>query len=106
MDSYERFEELLNINHKTAYAVSKATGISTVTLSNWKNGKYTPKQEKMQILADYFNVSVSYLMNGKEEEKKPLPEYDPDFIKVIDMYSKLNDEQKEIIKNMMKVMVK
>ena len=36
---YEKFEELLKENESTPYRVSKATGIATATLSDWKNGK-------------------------------------------------------------------
>ncbi len=63
---YEIFEKLLRERGVTAYKVAKDTGIGTATLSNWKNGKYTPKQDKMQKLADYFGVSIDYLMTGKD----------------------------------------
>ncbi|MPN11830.1 hypothetical protein SDC9_159138 [bioreactor metagenome] len=41
-------------------------------LSEWKKGSYTPKQDKLQKIADYFGVTVDYLMTGKEikPEKK------------------------------------
>ena len=63
---YENFEELCNKNNVKPNAVSKATGIHTATLTSWKQGKYTPKQDKLQLIADYFNVSVDYLMTGEE----------------------------------------
>lgn len=65
---YENFEELCNKNNVKPSAVSKSTGIHTATLTSWKQGKYTPKQDKLQLIADYFNVSVDYLMTGKEPE--------------------------------------
>ena len=52
----------------TPYKISQLTGIATSTLSDWKNGKSMPKQDKMQKIADLFNVSVDYLMTGKEKE--------------------------------------
>jgi transcriptional regulator with XRE-family HTH domain len=42
--------------------VSKDTGISTATLSNWKNGAYVPKVDKLMILAKYFDVSIEYFL--------------------------------------------
>lgn len=63
---YEIFEKLLRERGVTAYKVAKETGIGTATLSNWKNGKYTPKQDKMQKIADFFGVTVDYLMTGKD----------------------------------------
>lgn len=70
---YEIFEQLCREKGVTAYKVCKGTGITTATISNWKAGRYTPKQEKMQKIADYFGVSVEYLMTG--EEKRDDPKY-------------------------------
>ena len=36
-----------------------------------KAGRYTPKQDKMQKIADYFGVSIEYLMTGEEKEWEP-----------------------------------
>ena len=58
---YEIFENLLKEKNVTAYRVSKETGIATATLSDWKNGRSTPKQDKLQKIADYFEVSLDYL---------------------------------------------
>lgn len=71
---YEIFEQLLLKFGATAYQVAKATGISTATLTNWKKGRYTPKQDKLQKIADYFGVTVEYLMTGKNEPKEKAPE--------------------------------
>lgn len=60
---YEKFQYLLDKTHKTAYQVSKDTGISTATLSSWKNGNYTPKTDKLKILANYFGVSIEYFLS-------------------------------------------
>ena len=71
---YEIFVKLLEKYGLTAYKVSKATGIAGSTFSDWKNGRSNPKQDKLQKIADYFGVSLEYLMTGKEEvvkEKAP-----------------------------------
>ncbi|MRM91262.1 XRE family transcriptional regulator [Faecalicatena contorta] len=65
---YEIFSKLLQEFNVTPYKVSKETGVSQSTLSDWKRGISTPKQDKLQKLADYFNVSLEYLMTGKEKE--------------------------------------
>ena len=66
---YEYFQRLLDKYGVTAYKVAKETGISTVTLTNWKRGRYTPKPDKLQKIADYFGVPLSYLLTGKMEEE-------------------------------------
>ena len=73
---YEIFERLCKEKGVTAYRVCKETGLTTATISNWKAGRYTPKQEKMQKIADYFGVSLIYLMTGKDE-KPPEPQLPP-----------------------------
>ena len=65
---YEIFENLCNKNNVTPYRVCKETGLTTATISNWKAGRYTPKQDKLQKIADYFGVSLEYLMTGEEKE--------------------------------------
>lgn len=65
---YENFEKLCIEHNVKPATVSKETGISTATLSNWKNGNYTPKQDKLKLIADYFNVSIECVMTGKEKE--------------------------------------
>ncbi len=65
---YEIFSKLLQSNNETPYKVSKDTGVSQSTLSDWKLGKITPKSDTLKKLADHFGVSVDYLMTGKENE--------------------------------------
>lgn len=69
---YEIFMKLLEEKGVTAYKVSKATGIAGSTFTDWKTGRSTPKTDKLQKIADYFGVSLDYLMTGEEtpSEKK------------------------------------
>lgn len=59
---YETFRLLCEKKGIKPSDVSKATGISTATLTNWKQGKYTPKYPKLKAIADFFDVPVSDLM--------------------------------------------
>ncbi|MCI5996139.1 MAG: helix-turn-helix domain-containing protein [Blautia sp.] len=63
---YDKFEKLLKRNGVTPYRVHKETGISTATLSDWKNGKSQPKKDKIEKICEYFNVPLSYFY-GEEE---------------------------------------
>ncbi len=65
---YEIYEQLLQQNGITSYKVSKDTGIAQSVFSSWKTGVSTPKQDKLKIIADYFGVTVDYLM-GVERDK-------------------------------------
>lgn len=78
---YEIFEQLLVKNNVSTYKVSKETGIAQSVFSSWKNGISNPKQDKLQKIADYFNVTVDYLMGIERDQN-------------IDYY--LNDETRKI----------
>lgn len=67
---YEIFEQLLQKYGVSTYQVSKATGISQSTFSNWKSRRNLLSPDKAKKIADYFNVSLDYLMTGKDEPKK------------------------------------
>lgn len=59
---YEKFAALLEKTNKTAYQVSKDTGIAQSVISDWKSGRSKPKADKLKILADYFGVSIEYFL--------------------------------------------
>ena len=72
---YEIFAELLKTYNVTRYQVSKATGVPQSSLSDWSKGKSKPKYENMKRIADYFGVSVEYLL-GNEKQKTPATDSD------------------------------
>lgn len=74
---YEIFEQLLQKYGVSAYKVAKETGVTQSTLSDWKRGRSTPKSENMKKLADYFGVSIDYLMTGKDENSDKEPQLKP-----------------------------
>ena len=55
----------------TASELSKATGISEVNISNYINGKYVAKQDKVFLLAQALNVDPGWLMTGVEPTRIP-----------------------------------
>lgn len=59
---YKKYEALLKQRQITSYQVSKDTGISTATLSDWKTGRSNPKLDKLLILSDYFKVPIQYFL--------------------------------------------
>lgn len=67
MFSYEKFQKICEERNVTVYEVSSRSGVATSTLSCWKNGKYTPKIDKIQKIAEFFNVPISYFLESEEE---------------------------------------
>lgn len=62
---YEIYSDLLKKFGVRNIDVSRATGIPPSTFSDWKKGKSSPKTDKLQKIADYFNVSLDYLASGE-----------------------------------------
>lgn len=65
---YEIFEQLLQSYGISTYKFCKETGISQSTISTWKTRRNLLSGEKAKVIADYFGVSVDYLMTGEEKE--------------------------------------
>ena len=59
---YEKYSKLRDERHMTDYRVAKETGISTVTFTNWKHGRSTPKVDKIKKIADLFGVKLEDLI--------------------------------------------
>ena len=67
---YEIYAKLRDKKGVKDYEVCRAAGISPSIISDWKAGKYNLKTDKLKKLAEYFGVSMDYLMTGKDTEKK------------------------------------
>ena len=61
---YKVFDKLLKTNNTTVYRVSKSTGISASTFTDWKNGRSVPKIDKIKLIADFFGVPLEYMVSG------------------------------------------
>ena len=67
---YDRYKAIRDSRNVKDSQVAKETGITKSTFSEWKSGKYTPKQEKLQKIADYFGVTINYLMTGTDDNEE------------------------------------
>lgn len=95
---YEIFERLLKERGLSTYQVAKATGISTAAFTGWKQGKWNFKTDKLQKIADYFGVSIKYLLTGKSESNAIDVHYqemcdDPDMRTLFEMKKEMKSEQ-------------
>lgn len=61
----DRIKELLAVEKISQYALAKRTGISQSAISNWLSGKKEPSIDSLWRVADYFDVTVDYLI-GRE----------------------------------------
>ena len=57
---YVVYTELRDKKGVSDYRVSRETGITKSTFSDWKSGRSNPKIEKIKKFADYFGVPIEY----------------------------------------------
>ncbi len=55
----------------TQEQVSAALGVSRQTISNWENERTYPDIKSVVLLSDLYNVSLDYLLKGKEVPSMP-----------------------------------
>ena len=68
MTVYERIESLRKERKISQGNLEKELGFSNGSISKWKTSM--PKPERLQKIADYFGVTVVYLMTGNESDGK------------------------------------
>ena len=61
----ERIKDLMMTERLSQYALAKSINVSQSTICNWLNGKKEPSVESLWKLADFFDVSVDYIIGRK-----------------------------------------
>lgn len=99
---YEIFSQLLHAYGITAADVCRATGIREQTISNWKRRGNYLSFEVAIVIADYFGVSLDYLMRGKNFAPATIPKGKEQHSKYSD-FVKSRPEYKPLFEACMKV---
>lgn len=63
----QRIEQLKEAKGITVYRLMKDLNMSQSTYSTWIEKDRVPKTDRLQVIAEYFGVSVDYLLNGTNE---------------------------------------
>lgn len=68
----KRFTQALEYKNKTMAEISRETGINKASLSQYANSVYTPKQDRIYLIAKALEVSPAWLMGfNTEMDEKP-----------------------------------
>ena len=68
MGLYEQIRDIAKSKGYSVNRLEKELGFSNGSISKWRNS--TPTYERLQKVADYFGVSVEYLMTGETSADK------------------------------------
>ena len=96
---YERYCELRDQKGYKDSDISKIADITKSTFTDWKKGKSRPNVDKLVLIARCLGTSVEYLVTG---EKPEIPNFEPEQLELIELYSKLNKEQKSAVLNLLR----
>jgi len=69
MTKIQTLFDLMEARNVTAYKLSIDTGIPQSTICDWRKGVSFPKISALITIADYFDVSIDYLV-GRTKSKK------------------------------------
>ena len=96
---------------KTKKEIAEIVGVAPSTLNEWTKAKKYPRIDKIEILANYFGILKSDLIEEKTEEHKKIQKKndaltdivvrmrtDEKFLSVIDGLNHLTPEQLAIVK--------
>ena len=112
----KRYMALKEVSRKD---LAKALNISYFTVSDWVNGKKFPRMDKVEMLADYFGILKSDLIEEKTEEHRKTQKKndtltdivlklrsDDELLSLVDNITQLNPEQRASIMQIVSVMLK
>jgi transcriptional regulator with XRE-family HTH domain len=93
--------KLRNDNHLSQKQLARELNVSTSLIGMWESNRRMPSLETFISIIDYFSISADVLMDS---ERKLAPnEYrcnttiPPEFHKIIHTYSKLNEDNQDIL---------
>lgn len=107
---YERVIELSAKRGVSGSRVCLDLGLSKSTLSDIKSGrKKGVSAETAQKFADYFGVTVGYLLGKEETKKAPTENGERDVLDEVDIgfyngYKELDEADKEVLRDMVQLM--
>ena len=68
----KNLQRLMTINNVSRKDIANVLGISYFTVSDWVNGKKYPRMDKVELIARYFGVSKSDLIEDEVTNKSQL----------------------------------
>lgn len=92
----EKLKELRKKTNYTQQAIACKLGINQNTYSNYEKGTRTPDNETLCRLADFYDVSVDYLLGRVEPAAEDMAD---DARMIARKYEKLTDKQKAFIQS-------
>lgn len=92
MVKYEPHQRFTRGHGPAQVDVAEATGIDQKTLSNYENGKTQPDARALIALADFFHVSIDYLVGRTDMPSLDAQSISDELLKVQMQLEKIKSE--------------
>lgn len=99
-------KRLMELKGRTRTDISKALNISYFTVTDWVNGKKYPRMDKVEMLANYFGVQKSDLIEHKIKPSSDEIKLTEGEQALLDLFNKIPDDQQQMVLEMLKVALK
>ena len=95
-----RLKELRKEKKLTQEELAGEIGVSKITILRWENGERQIKPDKAQALADYFGVSVGYLLgySYKKRETRAVEKLESVYVEFLENINTISDIDLEDLK--------
>lgn len=90
----------LVISGKKKVEVANAIGVSTGNLADWLSGRSYPRMDKIQALAEFFDIQMADLVDDVNVPKETVSDKEQF---VLDLFHKLPDDRKEFFIKMLQI---
>lgn len=92
----------MTINNKTRQDMCDALGVKYTTFTDWINANTYPRIDKIELMANYFGINKSDLIEEDPSDDKPLVSaLDLEFI---NNYHQLNPESQILVDSLVKLL--
>ena len=109
----------MKAHQKSRRDICAALGFSYYTFSDWCNGKKYPRMDKVEMLANYFGILKSDLIEEKDDAHKEVQQKndtladavlrmrsDDEFLSIVETLNKLQPEQLASVKHLLNAFLK
>lgn len=99
------FKELRLENKKSQDSIAKDLEVSQSLINNWETGRSTPGPEMLEYIADYFEISVDYLIGRSKYKNVEAGNSELDNV-LFSKAKELTDDEKKTIINVINAIKK
>ena len=109
----------VEMSGRSKRALAEEFGVAYSTFNDWTNGKKYPRIDKIELMANYFKILKSDLIEEKTAEHEEMQKnndtlasiivrmrIDPDFLQVVETLNGLDSEKISGVKQMLSAFLK